>query len=266
MTILKEMKIFILAVALLNSVNLCCQHTEGFLSMTLDSDWMVENGINEIIEKVRWANIKGKLKGRQRARYSYSDSLGFQFLSSDNYEEEYRYTDTSTIRCQKYENRVDQCRESIYSKDQLIRTKDYWSTKYYNYDTDDRLISIWSDNSPSFDNGQDHILLYHYNEFGRLGSITQISFLGYRTGNQTSSYKDFDIKNIIQTNLIYSDENYLEEVIIYKGENENTLNVNRILEYQYNDLNLPWKTYFYDCQEGVKILESESEYVYIYEK
>lgn len=257
------MKYLILILIYLNQTNLLSQHSEEFLSLTLGNNWMLENRISEIEGKQRWANAKGKLRGRQRKVYSYNDSLGFQFYHGLKYQIEYYHTDSSTIRCQIYKKDLaDWCHTSVFKAGQLIRTENYWSTKYFNYDSLGRINSIWSDNSASLDNGCDHMFLYQYDDMGRLLCEIEMSFKSHRLGDYTDDYEDFEVKDVIQAKLNYSIEGTLREVAIYKGTSENDLSLHRILRYVYNDSNLPWKTSYYNYEQNTEVLESEIEYFY----
>lgn len=238
-----------------------CQHPEDFLGIVLGDDWLLQNQIEKVEAKIRWANEKGKLRGKYKTDYVYLSTGEYHIPDAPRNLLTTR-TDSSETQCSLPEEGVEYCTTSIYREGKLIRTEDDSGTRYMKYNADNQLIGIWCDNSFNYDNGSDHVFIYEYDELGRLHIERELSLQCYEEGDHFDEYHSFPIWNVVEAELIYSENGSLETVYMSKGEVQEDVEVYRILRYYYYENGFPSKTKYFHLTDGHEIQAFEVKYIY----
>ncbi|MCB0633075.1 MAG: hypothetical protein KDD15_25225, partial [Lewinella sp.] len=152
--------LFGLLLTFLLSYNSKGQHPEDFLNLVLTKDWMSKNGIKEIVAKQRWANRKGKLRGKAKTIYHYTDSLEYIFEKENRRQV---VTDTSITICRQFPKVPEFCQKKIIKNGKIIRIESQALSRisYFSYTPTGKISKIWIDNN-SYGNEGDGIIIYQY--------------------------------------------------------------------------------------------------------
>lgn len=238
-----------------------CQHPEDFLGIVLGDDWLSVNEIERVEAKIRWANVNGKLRGGYRTDYVYLSS-GEYYLPEAPENRLTTRTDSSETQCILPKQGNEYCTTSIYRAGRLIRIEDGRSTRYMQYDMNGQLSGIWCDNGFHIDSGSDHVIIYEYDETGRLHVERELSLRCYKEGDYYDNYRSFKVWHVVEAELIYSDNGSLETVYMSKGETQEDLEIYRVLRYHYDENGFPSKTKYFHLTDGREIQAFEVKYIY----
>lgn len=238
-----------------------CQHPEDFLGIVLGDDWLLQNQVEKVEAKIRWANEKGKLRGKYKTDYVYLSTGEYHIPDAPRNLSTTR-TDSSETQCSLPKEGVEYCTTSIYCEGKLIRTQDDSGTRYMKYNADNQLIGIWCDNSFNYDNGSDHVFIYEYDELGRLHIERELSLQCYQEGDYFDDYHSFRVRSAREAELIYAENGNLETVYVSKGKTLEAMEVYRVLRYYYEKNGFPSKTGYFDLVGGHEVQEFEVKYIY----
>jgi hypothetical protein len=240
------------------------QHIDDYLSLILSDGWMAENSLQEIISYERYANQKGRLRGKRVKSFNYKDSIGITSYSGVPYLVEYQYTDSSSVRSQifqdKYLGTIDFT--TIYEGDRIKRTEDQWSHCYYEYNSIGQLMKIWCENNGSLDYGRDEVTLFEYDDRGRLESMTELNLKTRDISGYMGTDKELEVRLQYVNTFYYAENRSLERVEVFMAEEDSRLEKISECRYMYDDSGLAIKVVQYTYEGGAGVLLREVEYVY----